>query len=239
MTRGRHEVVWLFCVGLGFAWACRSEREQKVCTQALFDGRVLTKQGDLPAARDKLQTALGRCDERRRPYVEQLRQEIAHKERALEEERRKQEEERARRRELPVEAFMKFVEARRDAADKAEDDVECYPRTDPQFGWCETTKRIGDDVMFRTRYWRTDPDVYRFSVTVGKPIVCDDLGPHRVVRSWRSDGVERTHCEFSSKALRGLGVLVSVEHGMSRVEVFSSGFVAKDDAFRRVLEEGW
>jgi hypothetical protein len=224
---------------------CKSEerkQQERACSEALTGGRVALKDDHLDAARKKLAAAEASCPDLRRTYVDQLRDEIAARQAELARQREQAEAEAARRREHPVLPFMDWVRERAKATDKVSRDMKCHPSGDPRYGWCDGTVEVVKGTPFRARVWKTDTEAYRLSVTLAAPVVCDDLGPHRVVRTWTVGGdaaqkVRRTHCELLSKSYRGLAALVTVRPGTTEVDVFTGEYLERDPELGDMLRD--
>jgi hypothetical protein len=219
--------------------ACKSEETKEArsaCNEALREGRLFAKNDDLGAARAKLTVAEGACTGPRTTNVYPLRAEIVRKApratRAAEEAARTVE----KQREQPIVPFMHWVRTRRDATDKSEKKTECVEQGDPMYGWCVASHQPVDGVEYRTRFWKNDRNTFRFSVTIEKPAVCEDLGQHRVVRTWEIDGTRRVHCELLTKEHRGLSALVTTKGERSEVDVFDAPYVARDAEFAKTLK---
>lgn len=208
--------------------------------KALSEGRILARRGEVAAARQELERARDGCGQRQQSYVEQLEDEIRRKE----DEIRRAEERAARESSViqsqPIVEFVSWVSRRREAADRREAEVECAERGTPEHGWCVTRRQVAGHT-FRTRYMATDSTVFRFEVALDQRLSCQDLGKHRMVRTWQapsSDGgiLHYAHCELTGKEFRGLSALVRTGAEWGEVFVFSRGFVDRDEAFRRLIE---
>lgn len=216
-----------------------ADQNEHTCHELLREGRVDLKEARLPAARAKLASAEATCAPRKKPYVDQFRDELMAREEAVRKEAERAAAEAKKRLEQPIGPFMEWVRTR-STTGQADDQAECYERGDPRFGWCHASHRVVETAEFRSLFLRTDPRTFRFSVAVGSPIVCDDLGEHRVVRSWRvntegAKATRRTHCALLSKTYRGLSALVSVTGEHSEVDVFNQSYLDNDTSFAEML----
>jgi hypothetical protein len=226
----------LMLVGLQ---SCRSGENHRKCSDTITEGRTLVRRGEIARARQKLDRARTVCDSRQQPLVRLLDEEIGRKE-AESRQGEQQAAEAARLRlEQPIVEFMNWVRDRWEAADKSEAEVECIERGRPDSGWCVARKRT-DSHTFQTRYRETDSTAFRFEVVLNALLSCDDLGSHRMVRTWKSKSdagqpLNRAYCELTDKRFRGLSALVSSSKARSEVYVFSRGFVDQDRQFRDLI----
>jgi hypothetical protein len=216
------------------------KQESKVCTDALAEGRRLVRGDELLGAEEQLRMATDQCETRRQAHVVQLGQEITAKKTQLKHLAEIEAKGERARTEAPTKALVDWVERRRAAADKSEGDTRCAARGDERFGWCDFEKPGPSATKFSAVFHRSDADAFRYRAELRLAAVCDDLDVHRVVRQWTAsvDGREatRSHCEFLSKGLRGLGALITTVDGVSTVDMFSREYLNRDEAYRAVVE---
>jgi hypothetical protein len=241
-TRRRRTAHALATLGilLGACDSSGSGSQERACHDAVRAGRLDVKAGRLEDARARLEAARGKCTERQAPYVDQLQDEIARAEAQERAAAARKVAEAERTRQEPLVPFMDWVRTRTTTGAAPGADARCRDRTDAEFGWCEETREVVEGVPFHARYRETEPRSVRFYVTVPTPVVCDDLGMHRVVRSWtvtREGGPDtrRVHCELQSKLYRGFAALISVTGTQSEVEVFNQGYLSHDATFAATL----
>lgn len=232
------DLSFLLAASLALLAGCK-KAEQKDCVQALFDGRSAARRDDLEEARRKLAGAREHCTERQQAHADQLEQEIRVKQAKLEHLAEVEALENAAAREVPARALVEWVAHERAAADRGQGESHCFARGEEGFGWCESQRDAPAGATFSVRYYKTEPQAFRYRAELSMPVVCDDLDAHRVVRKWRLPGdppVERVHCEFLSKKLRDLSGLITTSGSESTVDIFSTEYLERDPAFRVIVE---
>src|SRR3954471_14795419 len=89
------------------------------------------------------------------------------------------------------------------------------PSTDPAAAerFCTATRTAGTSTL-SARYWDADKTIVLFSTKVPAPATCDDLGPHKVLKTFdvpatNGSSVKRTVCELTGGTLAGMNAVVS------------------------------
>jgi hypothetical protein len=136
-----------------------------------------------------------------------------------------------------VDLFAGWAGSNKAAPQNAAANVSCDPgeaQEKSQERWCARTRQAGPHA-FEVRYWEKEPAAARFSTKVPNPITCNDIGPHRVIRSWVVQGaIKRHHCEITGGAAAGLQALVT-EAQDAPLHLFSARFVELDPALQAKL----
>jgi hypothetical protein len=106
---------------------------------------------------------------------------------------------------------------------------------------CTATRTAGASTL-TARYWQADETIELFTTTPVGPVSCDDLGPNKVLKTFGVSAktgqlVKRDRCELTSGPLSGLNVVVSAASN-APVYVFSSSFLDKDPALKKIAGEG-
>jgi hypothetical protein len=116
------------------------------------------------------------------------------------------------------------------------------PATDPAAAerFCIATRTAGTNTL-SARYWDADKSIVLFSTKVPAPASCDDLGPHKVLRTWdvpasNGQSAKRTRCELTGGTLAGMHAVVSAAANAS-VYIFSPSYLAKDPALKKIAGE--
>jgi hypothetical protein len=116
------------------------------------------------------------------------------------------------------------------------------PTTDPTAAerFCSATRTAGTNTL-SARYWDADKTIVLFSTKVPAPASCDDLGPHKVLKTFAvpastGQSVKRTRCELSSGSLAGMNAVVS-EAANATVYIFSPSYLLKDPAMKKIAGE--
>lgn len=116
------------------------------------------------------------------------------------------------------------------------------PSTDPAAAerFCTATRTAGTNTL-TARYWEADKTIVLFSTKAPAPASCDDLGPHKVLKSWdvpavNGQSVKRTRCEFSGGTLAGMNAVVSAAANAA-VYIFSPSYLLKDPALKKIAGE--
>ena len=105
--------------------------------------------------------------------------------------------------------------------------------------FCTATRTAGTSTL-SARYWDADKTVVLFSTKVPASATCDDLGPHKVLKTWdvpgtNGQGVKRTRCELSG-TLAGMHAVVSAAAN-APVYIFSPSYLLKDAAMKKIAGE--
>ena len=239
LRRLSFEIALVVAASLTLSSGC-NKAEKKECTQALFEGRSAARRDELELARQQLGLARQHCNERKQAHVDQLDQEIHAKEAQLDHLAEVEEWSAEAARELPARALVEWVSHQRAVADRAEKQTHCFSRGEARFGWCEGQRAGPGAAKFSVVYHQAESEAFRYRAELSVPVVCDDLDSHRVVRRWKApmEGgtVERVHCEFLSKQLRGLSGLITTSGQASTVDIFSREYLNRDVRYRAVLE---
>jgi len=112
-------------------------------------------------------------------------------------------------------AFAEFVGAGRSAPGKAIQTLpdaihDCYPRGDPDYGWCEGAGQPGKTTTVWTKYRASNPKAFRFSThTDSVKLQCGDFGAHQVVRTWPHACTIKRHCKMTGGPAKGLELLLT------------------------------
>ncbi len=106
---------------------------------------------------------------------------------------------------------------------------------------CTATRTAGANTL-TARYWQADETIELFTTTPAGPVSCDDIGPNKVLKTFgvaakTGQVVKRDRCELTSGPLSGLNVVVSAANN-APVYVFSSSFLDKDPALKKIAGEG-
>jgi hypothetical protein len=115
------------------------------------------------------------------------------------------------------------------------------PSTDPVDAerFCTATRTAGTSTL-SARYWDADKTIVLFSTKAPAPATCDDLGPHKLLKTWdvpatNGQSVKRTRCELSG-SLSGMHAVVSAAANAS-VYIFSPSYLLKDPALKKIAGE--
>ena len=136
----------------------------------------------------------------------------------------------------PLAEFVSWVSSLREAGDKALPDHSCAERTSDRFGLCSSRKQSSSGVAYVVDYFRDDPSVFRFHVTLDQQVGCLDLGVHRDLSGWRVGNAELERCDLTGSGLMGLRGLIERANGSSTVSLFSADYPKVDKAFAQKLE---
>lgn len=116
------------------------------------------------------------------------------------------------------------------------------PSTDPAAAerFCTANRTAGTSTL-SAHYWEADKTIVLFSTKVPAAATCDDLGPHKVLKTWEvpatsGQGVKRTRCELTSGTLAGMNAVVSAASNAS-VYIFSPSYLLKDPAMKKIAGE--
>lgn len=106
---------------------------------------------------------------------------------------------------------------------------------------CTATRTAGASAL-TARYWQADETIELFTTTPIGPVSCDDIGPNKVLKTFgvaakTGQVVKRDRCELTSGPLSGLNVVVSAASN-APVYIFSSSFLDKDPALKKIAGEG-
>ena len=106
--------------------------------------------------------------------------------------------------------------------------------------FCSATRTAGTNTL-SARYWDADKTIVLFSTKAPAPASCDDLGPHKVLKTFavpatNGQSVKRTRCELTAGSLAGMNAVVS-DAANATVYIFSPGFLAKDAAMKKIAGE--
>jgi hypothetical protein len=106
--------------------------------------------------------------------------------------------------------------------------------------WCKGVRALtsGDELV--VRYWEAEPSAAFFSFRAERPVTCQELGPHSVIRAWDvpatgGRSAKRTHCELSGGPLAGLQALVS-DAQRADVQVFTPQYLQREAGLRSHVE---
>lgn len=116
-------------------------------------------------------------------------------------------------------------------------EVTCFGRGTAEYGFCTGHNSLS--TRMRLRFWKSEPDAVRYTLVTPEAIVCEDLGPHRLVRRWEEDGIVRERCELTSRKLRNLEALVERREEANTpttVDIYSLQYLDRDVAFGRQLQ---
>jgi len=115
------------------------------------------------------------------------------------------------------------------------------PSSDPAAAerFCTATRTAGTNTL-TARYWDADKTIVLFTTKAPAPATCDDLGAHKVLRTWdvpaaNSQSVKRTRCELSG-TLSGMNAVVSAAANAA-VYIFSPSYLLKDPALKKIAGE--
>lgn len=115
------------------------------------------------------------------------------------------------------------------------------PSTDPAAAerFCTATRSAGTNTL-TARYWDADKTIVLFSTKAPAPATCDDLGPHKVLKTFdvpatNGASVKRTVCELSG-TLSGMHAVVSAAANAA-VYIFSPSYLLKDPALKKIAGE--
>ena len=116
------------------------------------------------------------------------------------------------------------------------------PSTDPAAAerFCTATRTAGTSTL-TARYWDADKTIVLFSTKAPAPASCDDLGPHKVIKTFdvpatNGASVKRTVCELSGGTLSGMHAVVSAASNAA-VYIFSPSYLLKDPALKKIAGE--
>jgi hypothetical protein len=115
------------------------------------------------------------------------------------------------------------------------------PSTDPAAAerFCTATRTAGASTL-TARYWDADKTIVLFSTKAPAPATCDDLGPHKVLKTFdvpatNGSTVKRTLCELTG-TLSGMHAVVSAAANAA-VYIFSPSYLLKDPALKKIAGE--
>ena len=115
------------------------------------------------------------------------------------------------------------------------------PSTDPQATqrFCTATRTAGTNTL-TARYWEADKTIELFMTKASAPATCDDLGPHKVLKTWdvpaaNGQSIKRTRCELTG-TLSGMHAVVSAASNAT-VYIFSPSYLEKDAALKKIAGE--
>src|SRR6187431_750117 len=116
------------------------------------------------------------------------------------------------------------------------------PRTDPAAAerFCSATRTARTHTL-SVRYREAAKTPALFSTTAPGPASCDDLGSHKILKTFdvpatNGQSVKRTRCELSGGALAGMHAVVSAAAN-AVVYVFSPAYLTKDPAMKKIAGE--
>ncbi|MEI9936322.1 MAG: hypothetical protein WDO69_03775 [Pseudomonadota bacterium] len=116
------------------------------------------------------------------------------------------------------------------------------PTTDPAAAerFCTATRTAGTSTL-TARYWEADKTIVLFMTKVPAPASCDDLGPHKVLKTFdvpavNGQSVKRTVCELSGGTLAGMNAVVSAAANAA-VYIYSQSYLLKDPALKKIAGE--
>ena len=116
------------------------------------------------------------------------------------------------------------------------------PSTDPAAAerFCTATRTAGTNTL-TARYWDADKTIVSFSTKAPAPASCNDLGPHKVLKTFdvpavNGQSVKRTRCELTSGTLAGMNAVVSAAANAA-VYIFSPSYLLKDPALKKIAGE--
>ena len=116
------------------------------------------------------------------------------------------------------------------------------PSTDPAAAerFCTATRTAGTNAL-TARYWDADKTIVSFSTKAPAPATCDDLGPHKVLKTFdvpavNGQSVKRTRCELTGSTLAGMNAVVSAANNAT-VYIFSPSYLLKDPALKKIAGE--
>jgi hypothetical protein len=213
--------------------ACETRGEPPACLDQRQDARNLALRGDIEAAQRLLDQVKANCGPNSQSAIQHITKLIAEKTAARDEQRELEQRRTAELAQFPSRNFVEWATARAGDIGGKLARTSCAERGTPDYGFCEGERP--DIPAMRLRYWQTQPDAYRYSLTTPVPPSCQDLGEWRQVRAWQRDGSAYELCELTNRRLRHLSALLV--HGPSGYEMhlFSQAYPNVDPAFERRL----
>lgn len=231
---------WLVSLGVAASGCNRKDAEK--CDQALTVVRQAIGSENFSAAAQWREYAWKHCDDR--TALDGLDREIVTKRGEIEGRAREVEQRRQQTREL-LKAFLGWVAASRNAADRAAAAPSCEPpaandpkKEESKDRFCTATRAAGAHPL-QVRYWAAEPALARFSVKLPDVTSCEELGAGTVVKTWpvpatQGRSTQRFRCEFTSGPLAGMHAVLSKAVN-AELYVFNPAYLDKEPALRGVL----
>lgn len=218
---------------LAASLGCATRGEPPDCLDQRQEARNRALAGDLEQAQSLLDRVKERCGPNSESDIRHITKLIADKTAA----RREREEREASRssmlREFPSKSFVEWATDRAGDIGGKLQKVSCAERGAPLFGFCEGQREQAPGMGLR--YWQAQPGAYLYSLETAAPPSCQDLGDHRLVRSWQRDGSQLELCELTNRRLRHLSALIVHTPPRHEMFIFSQEYLALDPGFERRL----
>ncbi len=217
------------CGALG---ACNTKQERSACWDARQRARDAVVQDKLDQASELLRQARTICagqseDDIRR--IELLIEDRREAREALE----RAERERQKAHEFPTQRFVDWATAPVEEFERSLQNLECFERGHPNFGFCEAERKDAPDM--KVRYWQRQRTAARYSFVTTLPLECADLGEYRRVRSWKADQKSYELCELTERRARNLSALLIRGENQNQMFIFSFDYVKNDPEFEALL----